>query len=100
MGTNPMNQEGREALRAMRLEKLRRAARCLARTRAGTHCQCPAVRGRQRCRLHGGAPGTGAPPGERNGAYTCGSWTTEAIEMRRSGLDLLRRIRSLRAQDA
>ena len=30
------------------------APRCLARTRHGTACQCPAIRGRRRCRLHGG----------------------------------------------
>ena len=30
------------------------APRCLARTRRGTACQCPAIRGRRRCRLHGG----------------------------------------------
>lgn len=30
------------------------APRCGARTRRGTPCQCPAIRGRRRCRLHGG----------------------------------------------
>ena len=30
------------------------AARCGARTRAGTACRAPALRGRRRCRLHGG----------------------------------------------
>jgi hypothetical protein len=30
------------------------APRCGARTRRGTACQCPAIRGRRRCRLHGG----------------------------------------------
>jgi hypothetical protein len=30
------------------------APRCEARTRRGTVCQCPAMRGRRRCRLHGG----------------------------------------------
>ena len=43
---------------------LRRAQRCLARTRRGTPCQSPATR-HGRCRMHGGAPGTGAPKGER-----------------------------------
>ncbi len=31
------------------------AQRCGARTRRGTPCQCPAMRNKQRCRLHGGA---------------------------------------------
>jgi hypothetical protein len=30
------------------------APRCGARTRRGTACQCPAIRGKWRCRLHGG----------------------------------------------
>ena len=30
------------------------ATRCGARTRQGTPCACPAVRGKKRCRLHGG----------------------------------------------
>lgn len=32
----------------------RKAPRCGARTRRGTACQCPAIQGRRRCRLHGG----------------------------------------------
>jgi hypothetical protein len=31
-----------------------KAPRCGATTRRGTTCQCPAIRGRRRCRLHGG----------------------------------------------
>ena len=30
------------------------APRCGAKTRQGTPCQCPAIRNRRRCRLHGG----------------------------------------------
>src|ERR1039457_1256504 len=30
------------------------ALRCGARTRKGTPCGCPAVRGKKRCRMHGG----------------------------------------------
>ena len=40
--------------------------RCGARTRAGTPCRAPAVRHKRRCRLHGGAPGSGAQPGNAN----------------------------------
>ena len=39
------------------------APRCRARTRRGTACQGPCVRGRPRCRMHGGATGSGAPRG-------------------------------------
>ena len=31
-----------------------KAPRCEARTRRGTPCQCPAMRNRRRCKLHGG----------------------------------------------
>jgi hypothetical protein len=40
--------------------------RCGARTRKGTACQSPAVRDKKRCRMHGGAKGSGAPLGSSN----------------------------------
>src|SRR5438093_117507 len=43
-----------------------------AKTRRGTPCQSPAVRGKRRCRMHGGATGSGAPSGKRNGNYRNG----------------------------
>jgi hypothetical protein len=36
--------------------------RCGARTRSGNACQSPAVRGKKRCRMHGGAAGSGGRP--------------------------------------
>ena len=47
------------------MSNARSAPRCLAKTRRGTECQCPAMRGKRRCRLHGGKA-TGAPKGNRN----------------------------------
>ena len=41
-------------LTAFRLANLRGAPRCLARTRCGNPCQQEAVRGKARCRMHGG----------------------------------------------
>lgn len=49
----------------MQPARLADALRCRARTRAGTECQSPAVRGRNRCRMHGGT-NLGAPIGNRN----------------------------------
>lgn len=49
----------------MQPERLANAPRCLALTRAGTACQSPAVKGRRRCRMHGGT-NPGAPAGNRN----------------------------------
>jgi hypothetical protein len=40
------------------------------------------MRGRKRCRLHGGLS-PGAPQGVRNGNYKNGHWTIEAIAERR-----------------
>jgi hypothetical protein len=42
------------------------ALRCRARTRSGELCQSPAVNGKRRCRMHGGASGSGAPSGNKN----------------------------------
>jgi hypothetical protein len=78
-----MNQQGcpmnEQAVR--RLANLRGALRCGARTRAGTPCRCPAIRDRNRCRLHGGRS-PGAPKGRGNGNYKDGTFTTEAVEER------------------
>jgi glucans biosynthesis protein len=62
---------------------LTEAPRCGARTRSGELCRAPAVRGKRRCWMHGGAQGSGAPKGERNGNYKHGQFTLEAIELRR-----------------
>jgi len=56
--------------------------RCGAKTRWGTACLSPAVRGRNRCRMHGGAKGSGAPKGSQN-ALKHGFQTAEAKEQRR-----------------
>ena len=63
------------------LANIRAAARCGAKTRSGTPCQCPAIRDRKRCRLHGGRS-PGAPKGGGNGNYRDGSFTAEAIQER------------------
>jgi hypothetical protein len=65
-----------------RLRNLRGALRCGAKTRAGLPCQRPALRGRKRCRLHGGLS-PGAPRGVKNGNYRTGDWTAEAVEERK-----------------
>ena len=55
---------------------------CGATTRRGGSCRAPAVRGKKRCRMHGGAPGSGAPTGNRN-ARKHGLFTGEAIAERK-----------------
>lgn len=68
--------------------------RCGARTRRGTPCMAPAVSGRKRCRMHGGAPGSGAPKGNQNALKT-GLHTAEAKDMRRLVGELTRRSREI-----
>ncbi len=55
--------------------------RCGAKTRRGTPCQSPAVQGKKRCRMHGGAPGSGAQPDNKN-ALKHGYFSAEAIAER------------------
>ena len=55
--------------------------RCGAKTRMGTCCRSPAVSGKNRCRMHGGAKGSGAPQSNRN-ALKHGSYTKEALQRR------------------
>jgi uncharacterized protein YjcR len=66
--------------------------RCGAKTRSGTPCKSPAVQGKKRCRMHGGAEGSGAPKGNKN-ALKHGRFTREAIERRKSLSDLLQKAR-------
>lgn len=44
------------------------APRCGAQTKSnnGQPCRCPAVKGKARCRVHGGARGSGAPKNNQN----------------------------------
>ena len=71
--------------------------RCGAKTRSGEPCMAPAVRGKKRCRMHGGAPGSGAPRGNTN-ALKHGHFTRDAITERRSIQSLLRKSRALIAK--
>lgn len=68
--------------------------RCGARTRSGRPCKSPSVRGKRRCRMHGGASGSGAPRGNKN-ALKSGLYTREAIVERKAVRDLLRQSREL-----
>jgi uncharacterized protein YjcR len=68
--------------------------RCGAKTRSGKSCRSPAVDGKKRCRMHGGAPGSGAPRGNKN-AVKHGLYTREAIAQRRQLVELMRQSRKL-----
>jgi uncharacterized protein YjcR len=68
--------------------------RCGARTRSGKPCRSQAVAGKRRCRMHGGASGSGAPRGNKN-AFKHGIYTREAIAEHRQLGELMRQSREL-----
>ncbi len=75
MTVNPM--------RSTDTDTVSRPNRCGARTRSGAACKSAPVSGRRRCRMHGGAAGSGAPRGARNGNYKHGRYTAEVAATRR-----------------
>ena len=56
--------------------------RCGAKARTSGACRSPAVHGKKRCRMHGGAQGSGAPRANQN-ARKHGLFTRGAIAERR-----------------
>jgi len=68
--------------------------RCGARTRSGTPCKAPAVNGKTRCRMHGGAKGSGAPTGNQN-ALKHGQYTRKNLAFQREVRKLIRESRHL-----
>ena len=68
--------------------------RCGAKTRSNGACRSPAVHGRKRCRMHGGAQGSGAPRANQN-ARKHGRFTRGAIAERRQIQTLLGEARKL-----
>ncbi len=70
---------------------MRLAPRCGAKRRDGLPCQKPRAKGLNRCRLHGGASGNGAPKGEANRRYSHGLLTAEAIAERIAFSEILGR---------
>ena len=68
--------------------------RCGAKIRSGGLGRSPAVRGKKRCRMHGGAPGSGAPRANQN-ARQHGLFTREAIAERKQIQALLADARKL-----
>ena len=70
--------------------------RCGARTRSGGSCRSPAIGGKKRCRMHGGAPGSGAPLENKN-ALKHGRFTREEKAERRRTRAILEEARKLLA---
>ncbi|MCC8959615.1 hypothetical protein H8B02_41280 [Bradyrhizobium sp. Pear77] len=68
--------------------------RCGAKTRCGGACRAPAVQGKTRCRMHGGAKGSGAPRANQN-AHKHGLFSRDAIAERRQIRALLGDVRKV-----
>jgi hypothetical protein len=80
--------------RARNTAAMRASRRCGAATRTGRACMSPAVGGMSHCRMHGGAPGSGAPLGNSN-AFKHGHYAQAAVDVRRWVRDLARRAHRL-----
>ena len=68
---------------------------CGAKTRSGGPCKSAPVTGRRRCRMHGGAYGSGAPSGSRNGNFRHGRYTAEVAATRRWLRETTRMLRDM-----
>src|SRR5262245_23879672 len=73
--------------------RLQTARQCGARTKSGRPCRSPETK-KGRCRLHGGASGSGGPSGERNGQYRHGERTKAAIAEQQKFSALLKMLRA------
>ena len=74
-------------------EKYQATRECGAQSKSGTPCRSQATT-KGRCRLHGGAIGSGGPSGERNGQYRHGERTRAAISERQRFSALLNMLRA------
>ena len=83
-------------IRSTDMDTVSRPNRCGARTRSGGLCKSAPVTGRRRCRMHGGAAGSGAPSGSKNGNYKHGRYTEELQATRRWLRQTTQLLRSLK----
>ena len=79
---------------ARHIAPMQASRRCGAKTRFGEACHAPAIRGKRRCRMHGGATQSGAPRGNRN-AHKHGLFSGDAIAERKQIQALLSGARKL-----
>ena len=74
------------------------ALRCGAKTRRGTSCEAPAIKGRKRCRLHGGlSTGPRTPEGReriRQARTVTGFYSAASIAARRKAAANYRQLRA------
>lgn len=75
------------------------APRCGARTKRnnGSPCRAPAIRGKRRCRIHGGSMGSGAQKSNKN-ALKHGSSTTDIKRFKKEIKEILHQVKKSFAQ--
>ena len=76
------------------IENFQNLPRGGAKSRSGKPCQSPCVKGKKRCRMHGGAAGSGAPKGNKN-AWKHGGRSARAIDNRKHLNNVMREMRQL-----
>ncbi len=76
------------------IENFQNIPRCGAKTRSGKPCKSPCVKGKRRCRMHGGAIGSGAPKGNKN-AWKHGRRSAAAIAQRKETSHIIRQMREI-----
>ena len=69
------------------------AKRCGAKTRSGKPCEAPAVKGKLRCRMHGGNS-PGAPKGNQN-ALKHGLYKAENVALRSELISNMKKLKIL-----
>jgi hypothetical protein len=84
---------------------MRNSLRCGALTRSGKECENPAVKGKIRCRMHGGGAGSGGRIGNTN-ALKDGAFTRQSLDERkeiskiiRDGREIILQMASLNDED-
>lgn len=70
---------------------------CGAKTRSGNPCKTAPVSGKKRCRMHGGAKGSGATIGNIN-ALKHGKYSARIKAMRKEANDMARAFKELKKQ--
>jgi len=68
--------------------------KCLARTRKETLCEKLPIKGKKRCRMHGGAENSGAPKGNKN-AFKHGHYSEESLQRKREVTQFFRGYKKL-----
>lgn len=70
------------------------AGQCGAKTRNGRPCRNRPVTNKRRCRMHGGAIGSGGQPGNRN-AWKHGGRSADTVFMRKFATEMAREAKRL-----